>query len=56
MTLSKTQIEKKVEEANDWLQNHHKNHHSYSRQEQRRNYLVGKLCTMDEMGLKAIKI
>lgn len=56
MQVNKTYLERKVEQLNKWMQNHPVTHFSYNQKKQNHSYYMGKLCDMDDLGLKTIKI
>ncbi|MDB0600722.1 hypothetical protein PL373_06095 [Tenacibaculum maritimum] len=56
MNVTAENLETKVSTLNKWLQNNPETHHMYQSQIQKRNYYVGKLCTMSDSGLETIKI
>ncbi len=57
MTVSKTWLEAKIKELNEWLQNHQQNQDgNYVVKEHSRNYYVNKLIELDESGAKNIKL
>lgn len=56
MIITKPALETKVNNLNDWLQHHPTTHFMYAQQVQKRNYYINKLCDMDDLGLKTIKI
>ncbi|WP_408036295.1 hypothetical protein [Tenacibaculum aestuarii] len=56
MIITKPALESKVDNLNSWLQHHPETHYLYRQQTQKRDYYVNKLCDMDDLGLKTIKI
>lgn len=56
MIITAPALETRVKNLNDWLQNHPTTHYLYAQKKQNRDYYVRKLCEMDELQLKTIKI
>lgn len=56
MTVTKQYLEKKVQDNNEWLQNHSESHPMYKLTEVNRNYYVKKLVEMDDLGVNQIEL
>lgn len=54
--VTETWLENKIKELNDWIDNHHDQHHLMAQKKQQRDQYAWKLSEMDEYDLKTIEI